>query len=145
MPSVSHTKRKERLALARRIENSKQLAQPCSHCRKQQRSCWLDKIESSRCSECVRSKRACDSSSYREIPRRVLRQIEGRDWKGPMPVCRFFSGPLPVRPAAVQADLSYESVDSWSPAFDLTLFVEQTLREIGESPADLNSSSWDLD
>ena len=58
-----------------------------------------------------------------------------------MPVCRFFSGPLLARPAAVQADLSSEFVDLWSLAFDLTLFVEQTLREIGESPADLNSSS----
>jgi hypothetical protein len=85
MPSAKHLKVKERLALALRIENSNKEAIPCSYCRQQARRCLIDPKESSRCSECVRSKRSYDSSGLKTVS-----IIQRR-------VCRFFMGPMPKR------------------------------------------------
>jgi hypothetical protein len=85
MPSVSHQKKKQRIALAVRIEKAGRAAQPCSFCRSQSRKCFLNLQEGARCSECVRSKRACDTTGY--LPERPpLKQV-----------CRFFFRPRPKR------------------------------------------------
>ena len=65
--SIAHVKKKERIALALRIKKSSRPTQPCSFCKKQARRCLLNKSESSRCSECVRSKRSCDFGGYHEV------------------------------------------------------------------------------
>jgi len=108
MPSVSHTKRKERLALATRIENSNRSAQTCSHCRKQSRKCLLDLAESARCSECVRSKRPCDTKGYQKVR------------PPPKVVCRFFLGPRQKRLPTPPADPPTDPFTSWLPAFELS-------------------------
>jgi hypothetical protein len=56
-------KQKERIALARRIENTGFDMAPCSSCEKEGRKCVMDTALSSRCAECVRRKRSCDGLS----------------------------------------------------------------------------------
>lgn len=63
MSSIVTRKRTERLKLAREIESSGVEMNPCSHCQKQNRKCVLDNEKSSRCAECVRSKKACDGKA----------------------------------------------------------------------------------
>jgi hypothetical protein len=81
MPRVAYVKKKERLALALRIEKSNKEAEPCSYCLRLSRRCLLNRSESSRCSECVRSRISCDSNSPK-VPA-VRKQV-----------CRFFIGPM---------------------------------------------------
>ncbi len=106
MPSQSHIKRKERLALALRIETLGRQAKPCSYCTKHSRKCLLSLSLSTRCSECVRFKRACDSKGYHE-PMIFKR------------VCRFFIGPRPKRLLTPPPDPVADPSTSWLPAFDL--------------------------
>jgi hypothetical protein len=129
MPSVSHIKRKERIALALRIESSARPGKTCSFCVKRSRSCWLDLGLSSRCSECVRSKRHCDSEGYPEPAVPIIRK----------PVCRFFFGPrrrrLPTPPSSPRPE------PSWLPSFELEDLLDQALREDGDFWAGLDFCS----
>ena len=106
MPSVSHTKKKERLLLAVRIEKSNRESETCSHCLRHARRCLMDKALSQRCSECVRAKKSCDSSGYKDPNARRR------------PICRFFWGhfkkPPPAKPA---------SPNPWFPAFELDAWL----------------------
>lgn len=72
MTSEAHRKQKERLALARKIESFGLETIPRSFCVEQGRRCVMDEEKSSRCAECVRSKRSCDGKSdawTRNVPR----------------------------------------------------------------------------
>ena len=101
MSSVVRNKLKQRLALARRIEESKRPAQPCSYCAKQTfPNCWLDSTQSSRCSECVRKKRACDTLGYAEVRPPTK------------PVCRFFMGPRREQPLPTPPPESHNAIPS---------------------------------
>jgi len=126
MPSVSYIKRKERIALALRIESSARLGIYYSFYSKQSRSCWLDLNLSSRYSECVRSKRHCDSTGYQEPPVPKIRK----------PVYRFFRGPRRRPPPT--PPLSPRPEPSWLPAFELEDLLEQALRDDGEFWAGLD-------
>ena len=111
MPSISHTKRKQRLALALRIEKSRRLATSCSYCRSQYRQCFINPSESKRCSECIRSKRPCDGSpTDLSVP------------VSPHPVCRFFVGGRTVRcphpPTPPSEPDALIDTSLWFPAFD---------------------------
>jgi hypothetical protein len=109
---IAHRKRKERIALAIRIERSNRDAQTCSHCRAQGRRCLLDKSESLRCSECVRATIPCDTTGYKRpvVPRKV--------------VCRFFLGSRRPQPKPVP---SPAPVSSWFPAFELDALLDFNL------------------
>ena len=117
MPSVSYIKRKERIALALRIESSARLGIYYSFYSKQSRSCWLDLNLSSRYSECVRSKRHCDSTGYQEPPVPKIRK----------PVYRFFRDPRRRPPPT--PPLSPRPEPSWLPAFELEDLLDQALRD----------------
>ena len=123
MPSVAHIKRKERLALAMRIEAANRLAQTCSYCRKQSRKCLLELKESSRCSECVRSKRSCDTAGYPELR------------PPPKMVCRFFCGPRRKRVSTPVALPSLDPLTTWLPAFDFSLAEEPVVDPSSDVPA----------
>jgi hypothetical protein len=128
MSPVAHKKKKERLALALRIERVNCEAVPCSYCRSQSRRCLISRPDSSRCSECIRSKRSCDSPGPRAPPepRRV--------------VCRFFHGPK--RPPAERAASVPPS--PWFPAFELDAFLD-SVDFAGVATADdpLLASFWE--
>ncbi len=104
MPSATHKKVKERIALALRIKNSNKEAEPCSRCRRNSCRCLVDLKESPRCSEYVCSKRAYNSSSPK-----VLRPFIKR-------VCRFFISPMSRK---VPSKPVVESPLTWFPAFEL--------------------------
>ncbi len=104
MPSATHKKVKERIALALRIENLNKEAEPCSRCRRNSRRCLVDLKESPRCSECVRSKRACNSSGPK-VPCPFVKRV-----------CRFFIGPMRRK---VPSNPVVESPLTWFPAFEL--------------------------
>ncbi len=95
MPRVAHIKKKESLALALRIKKSNKEAEPCSYCLRLSRRCLLDRSESSRCSEYVRSRISCDSRGPKAS---VVRKQ----------VCWFFMGPMrrPRREAQTPVVLS---------------------------------------
>jgi hypothetical protein len=126
MPSVSHTKRKEHIALALRIKSSARPGKTCSFYTKRSRSCWLDLTLSSRYSEYVRSKRHYDSEGYPESSIPSVRK----------PICRFFFGPrrrrLPTPPSSPRPE------PSWLPSFELEDLLDQALREDGEFWADMD-------
>jgi hypothetical protein len=63
MTGDSFRKRKERIKLAREIEDRGFEMTPCSCCEKENRKCVMDSERSSRCAECVRRKRSCDGLS----------------------------------------------------------------------------------
>lgn len=86
----SERKKKEQLALAVEIEDTGHEMIPCSHCIAEHRKCVLATEKASRCSECVRSKIACDAvtplaeSWDSEVPRvsawqSIDRQMEQLD------------------------------------------------------------------
>ncbi len=79
MPRVIYIKKKERLALALYIKKLNKEADPCSYCLRLSRRCLLDRSESSRCSEYVRSRIPCNSKGPK-VP--VVRKQ----------VCWFFIG-----------------------------------------------------
>lgn len=70
-------KKRERLTLACEIEERGIRMDPCSYCREEKRKCILDRDnpQHTRCSECVRARRACDAvkplieSWESEVPR----------------------------------------------------------------------------
>ena len=75
--SESIVKKRERLNLACEIEERGVRMDPCSYCREEKRRCILDRDnpKHTRCSECVRMKKACDAvkplieSWESEVPR----------------------------------------------------------------------------
>ena len=112
MSPIAHKKLKERIALAVRIEAADRPARSCSRCQGHSRACFLDLSLSSRCSECVRSKKACDASGY-AVP---LKQV-----------CRFFRGPRGP-PLRVPSDPPIP----WFPAFELDAFLESFVWDVPE-------------
>ncbi len=104
MPSVTHKKVKERIALVLRIKNLNKEAEPCSRCRRNSCRCLINLKESPRCSEYVCSKRVCDSSSLKVLCPFVKR------------VCYFFIGPIRRK---VLSKPVVESPLTWFPAFEL--------------------------
>ena len=103
MPSISYKKKKQRIALAMRIEKTGRAAQACSFCRSQSRNCFLNLREGARCSECVRSKRACDTAGY--LPKRPpLKQVY-----------RFFFRPRPQRLPSPPPEPAPNVLDNWLP------------------------------
>ena len=73
----SEKKKRERLTLSCEIEERGIRMDPCSYCREEKRKCILDRDnpQHTRCSECVRAKKACDAvkplmeSWESEVPR----------------------------------------------------------------------------
>jgi len=57
--TTSYRKRKERELLASRVELSSLEMALCSYCEKHNKDCVVSS-DSSKCSECIRSKRKCD-------------------------------------------------------------------------------------
>lgn len=121
-----HEKTKQRLALARRIELSNRLAQQCSHCSRQLRSCFIDLSLSQRCSECVRAKKPCDSKGYRVT--RVRAQV-----------CRFFCGKTQPRPVVPDVP---QSPSQWFPAFGVGSFVPSELLTASFEDVDFSNSEF---
>lgn len=105
MSSTDHKKVRERIALAVRIEKANRPAQTCSYCQQQCRKCFLDLDEGTRCSECVRAKRPCDSAGY-VVVKPPAAVVPGKL------VCRFF---CPRRRSARLATPPPEPVVSVSP------------------------------
>ena len=129
MSSSYHKKLKQRLALAFRIESKNKRANPCSNCFTRSRQCFLDKEQSARCSECVRSKRACDTNGYLVVPQTKL-------WSS-KPVCRFFIPRRPVHPSTPPRSPSPPAImepdpSAWFPSFDFEMFLDQ----FGANPDD---------
>jgi hypothetical protein len=121
MSPIAHKKKKERLALALRIERANHEVLSCSHYRTLSRHCLIDRLESLRYSECVRAKRPCDSPSplVPPVPRRV--------------VYRFFYSPK--RPSSTRV-FSLPSTP-WFPAFELDTFLSDL---VGISESFINDS-----
>ena len=111
---VAQVKRKQRIALALRIESAARPAKTCSFCRSLSRTCFVDLSLSKRCSECVRSKHDCDSSGYAVV----------FSWPD-RPVCRFRFGKTTARPRPLTPppELVEELPTSWLPAFEPDAFL----------------------
>ena len=125
MSPVAYKKRKERLALALRIESLNREALPCSYCRSHSRRCLMNRSESLRYSECVRSKRPCDSLGYKPPPK--PRKV----------VCRFFHSPKRLVPERLVSVVP----TSWFPAFELDAFLSSS--SLGDPGFDLPSDPDD--
>jgi len=156
---AAQQKKKQRIALALRIEGFAKLAQTCSFCRSLSRTCFVELSLSKRCSECVRAKHACDTAG----PRKVRSG----------PVCRFIWGrtvpprPPPTPPPEVALGAPFEApldfpaefpleppfVDvpsvevppgdfpmEWSPGLDLDAFLSSFVPE--DLAVDLGSPSF---
>ncbi len=126
MPSTTHKKVKERIALVIRIKNLNKEAELYSYCRRNSRQCLVDLKESSKYSEYVCSKRLCDSRGSKKLPVILKR------------VCYFFISPIrrkaplpkPVAPCLPAFELDFAA---FSNALD-------SVRELPELPPfDLNN------
>jgi len=106
MPSQSYIKRKERLTLAFHIKTLGRQAKPYSYYTKHSYKCLLSLSLSTRYSEYVRFKRACDLKGYHEPM--ILKRV-----------CRFFIGPRPKRLLTPPPNPIVDLPTSWLPAFNL--------------------------
>ena len=111
---VAQVKRKQRIALALRIESTARPTKTCSFYRSLSRTCFVDLSLSKRYSEYVHSKHDYDSSSYTVV----------FSWPN-RPVCRFRFGKTTARPRPLTPppELVEELLTSWLPAFEPDAFL----------------------